>query len=270
MCTDSFIDYLKQVGFSVIRLPRRDFHPLLILMRQGKDLVTLGELATVIVPGAGAVLPAVKEDAPASAVSGQRTSDLSVGVGLSILGSVIGAMGGGSLGLDAKYRSAKSIAFEFTGVLMDSLEIAALDKFLGASDVDPNSRHVAELLEADEVYVVTATIKSKEFTVDAKGEGGANVALEVPEIEQVVGGKVRVARSGTTSSKITYAASASDEPPLVFGFQAVRLFYDEGHYTAFEPLPSGKLAARELAASPLPPGVQPFQSAGIFTRLARP
>jgi hypothetical protein len=74
---------------------------------------------------------------------------------------------------------------------------------------------------------------------------------------------VSVAGSGTTSSKVTYQSTE----PLVFGFQAVRLFYDQGHYTAFEPLQSGQLAARELGVAALPEGVKAFQSAGTFARL---
>ena len=266
MCKDPFLEYLKQFGYSVLRLPRRDFQPLQILVPEGKDLTTVGQLATVMVPGAGAALPPVTKNSPAASISGQRSSELSLGIGLHVLGSVLGAMGGGSLGLDAKYGQARSIAFEFSGVLLDSVEIAALDQFLGASDVDPRSVHVSTLLEADDVYVVTATIKSKELTVDAKSKSGAGVDLSIPEIQQIVGGKVQVAASDAASSRITYRSSE----PLVFGFQAVRLFYDQGRYTAFEPLPSGELAARELRAATLPDGVHAFQSAGPFARLVMP
>src|SRR5688500_2678671 len=127
MCKDPFLEYLRQFGYSVLRLPRRDFQPLQILVRSGNDLTPLGELATVMVPRSGAVLPPLNRDAPAASISGQRTSELSLGVGLHVLGGVVGAMGGGSLGLDAKYGQARSIAFEFSDVLVDSVEIAQLD-----------------------------------------------------------------------------------------------------------------------------------------------
>ena len=96
----------------------------------------------------------------------------------------------------------------------------------------------------------------------AKEQGGTEVALSVPEIQEIVGGKVKVAVAGSASSKITY--QGSDQ--LVFGFQAVRLFYDDGRYTAFEPLASGGLAAKALQVPVLPQGVKVFQSTGGFAR----
>jgi len=79
-------------------------------------------------------------------ITGQRTNDLSIGLGLSIIGSIVGAMGGNKLGLEAKYKQAKTVAFEFVEVLANEVEIAALDQFLGASDINPASTHVGHRL----------------------------------------------------------------------------------------------------------------------------
>jgi hypothetical protein len=121
---------------------------------------------------------------------------------------------------------------------------------------------VADLLEADSIYVVSETIKSRKFTVDAQAGGEIEAAVDVPEIQEIVGAKVNVSASGSRSSKLTYESVE----PLVFGFQAIRLYYDQGRYTAFEPLPSGGIAARDLE-SLLPQGVHVFESEGTFARL---
>lgn len=263
ICSDPAIAYLKEFGYSVLRLPRRDFRPLLILAEQGRDLVPLGELATIMVAGPTIKLPPIKADIPATSITGRRTRELSVGVGLSIIGTVIGAMGGGKLGLDAKYKDAKSVAFEFTDVLTDDVEIAALDQFLGASDIDPASQHVATLLDADEIYVVTAVLKSSKFTVEATAQGGGSLDVKVPELQGIVGGNVTVSGSAGQSGKITYQATS----PLVFGFQAIQLFYDDGHYTAFEPLAAGEMASRDLLQAKLPEGVKARISPGAFARV---
>lgn len=123
--------------------------------------------------------------------------------------------------------------------------------------------HVGKLLDADDIYVISATIKSSKITVDAQGKGGTSVEVQIPEIQQVVGGNIKLESSGQATSKLTYAGAV----PLVFGFQAVRLFYDQGRYTAFEPLPSGVGAGRDISAAPLPAGVQPFTTDGPFARL---
>jgi hypothetical protein len=167
---------------------------------------------------------------------------MSIGIGLSIIGSIIGAMGGSKLGLDTKYEQAKTAAFEFQDVLQDKIEIVRLDQYLADADVSPFSRYVAELLEADELYITTATIKSTKFTVEAKKSDGAALDVSIPEIQGIVGGNVKTSGASSVTSKVTYESSI----PLVFGFQAVRLFYDQGRYTAFEPLETGSAAIKGI------------------------
>jgi hypothetical protein len=104
ICNGPTITYLKSYGYSVLRLPRRDFQPLQILASQGKDLVPLGALTTVMVSNGAIPLPPMRANVQAATINGQRSSDLSIGVGLSILGGVIGAMGGGNLGIVASYQ----------------------------------------------------------------------------------------------------------------------------------------------------------------------
>jgi len=238
--SDKFITYLKSVGYSPIRLPKTNLRPLQLLTKKGKDLDRLGDLSTVFTAGSNIPLPEIKEDIAAT-ISGQRSSDLKIGVGLSILGSIIGAMGGSKLGLDATYQQAKTIAFEYRDVIEESVDVAKLDQFLADADTNPFSRYVTELLDSDDVYVTTSTIKSKRFTVDAKASRGVDVRLNVPEIQGVVGGSVKVSGHENSASKLTYEGNV----PLVFGFQAVRLFYERSRYTAFEPL-EPKVAMRDL------------------------
>ena len=245
-CSDPFLTYLKSVGYNTIRLPRADIQPLQVLARKAKDLDRLGDLVTVLVSGSNISVPTMKPDIPAANISGQRTSDLSIGIGLSILGTIIGAMGGSKLGLDAKYSQAKTAYFEFSDVLEDRINVAELDQYLADADVNPFSRSVGQLLEADEVYVITSTIKSTKFTIEASKSDGAALEVSIPEIQGVVGGNVGVKANQEVKSKVTYEGKV----PLVFGFQAVRLFYERGTYTALRPLDTGKTALRALEDVP--------------------
>src|SRR5205807_5565317 len=102
-----------------------------------------------------------------------------VGFGLSVLGNVIAAMGGSNLGLKSSYEHAATIQFEFTDVFENRVEVAALDRYLAAADIDPLSRQAGRLLEDDEMYAVTSTIKSNKITVQAASSSGADVAVGV-------------------------------------------------------------------------------------------
>ena len=262
-CSDPAITYLKEYGYSVLRLPRADYPPLQILARDGSDLVPVGLVTTVMVPGADVQVPKVRTDTPAASINGQKTSDISLSIGLDILGTVIGAMGGGKLGLEAKYERARSVAFEFTEVMEDKVQIAELDQYLGGSDINPRSVHMRTLLEADEIYVVTSTLKSSKVSVEAKSKSGGSLDVSIPEIKEVVGGKVKVSGSAERASKVTFEGSVQ----LVFGFQAVKLFYENGRYTAFEPLGAGEMASRALSRATLPNRVRAFTAGGPFARV---
>ncbi len=87
--------------------------------------------------------------------------------------------------------------------------------------------------------------------------------VSVPEIQQIVGGNVKVSGSAAVTSKVTYESPI----PLVFGFQAVRLFYDQGRYTAFEPVGTGNVALKALSAVPAD-GAHRFVAASPFARMS--
>lgn len=242
--SDPFLTYLKSFGYSVVRLPRTDIRPLQVLVKEETRLTRLGDLETILRPGAQVPLPRVKENVAAASISGGRTHDLGIGVGLTILGSVIGAMGGSRLGLDLGYKNAKTATFEFADVLEDRVDLAAIDQYLTNADISAFSSHAARLLEADSIYVTVSTIKSRKFIVQAKESSGAPVELKLPEIQKVVGATVKVSAARTAESGIAYEGAE----PLVFGFQAARLFYENGRYTSFAPMRPGDGALESLGS----------------------
>lgn len=234
-CADPLLNYLNAFGYCVVRLPKMDVRPLQIYTKRGNSLDRLGELATILLAGDAVPFPPISENIQAATISGKRTGDISIGVGLSIMDGILSAMGGLKLGLDARFREAKTISFEFHSVLEDKVELAKLDQYLNNADVNPYSRYVTELLEADRLYVTTATLKSQKFVAEARKSDGTSLEVPLPEIQGMVGGNVNVSGQANSTSRITFEGSH----PLVFGFQAIQLFYQQGHYRSFEPLPEG-------------------------------
>ncbi|MFC5410853.1 hypothetical protein ACFPMF_16145 [Larkinella bovis] len=246
-CKDQSITFLKSFGYNVVRVPKADIQPLQILSLKKGILNPLGELSTLLLAGNQANLTTIRRDIPTANISGQKTSELSLGVGIAILGSIIGAMGGSKLGLETKYSQARTITFEYADVLSDTVEIAALDQFLADADVNPLSQFVSQMLEADDIYVITAVIKSKKFSVEAKKKNGTNVEISIPEIKGIVGGDVSISGQNDTTTKVTFEGPI----PLIFGFQAIRLIYEDGKYTAFKSLDAGGGALSATSLEPL-------------------
>ena len=257
-CRDPFLSCLKEFGYSVVRLPMADLAPLQLLMETGRDLERLGTLSTVLTPAPHVGLPRIRRGLPAPSISGRRTGNLDVSVGLSLLSGVIAAMGGSPIGLDDTYRLAHTITFEFRDVTEDSVEVVDLDQYLSGARVSRPSSHVAALLDADDLYVTTAVVKSRTLTVEARDERGGSLSVQLPALEHVTDGRVAITHAGDDSSAIVYTGTA----PLGFGFRAVRLFYDAGRYSAFQALPAG-----EAALSRQPRAADYFRPGGAFARL---
>ena len=236
-CKDRSVTHLKSFGYNVIRLPKADIAPLQIFTSKKGTLQPLGDLPSVFIPVETVSVPAIKKDTAVASLSGQKTGDLSVGIGLNILGAVIGAMGGSKLGLDLQYKNARTVVFSYGDVTEDSIQVIDLDKYLSKSDVDPTSKHVAQLLEADEIFVITSVIKSKSITVEGKKKDNTDVKVDVPVIKEIVGGNIGVTTNSNSDSKVTYTGTI----PLGFGFKAVRLFYDNGEYQRFDPAADGSI-----------------------------
>jgi hypothetical protein len=227
--SDPILTLLKDFSYNVVRLPRTGIRPLQILEKQGNDLVVLGDVADLFIAG-NAALPSVGPDEQATFINGKRTRSLSISVGLSLLGGIIGAMTGSKVKLDVGYKNASALAFEFNDVKMNQINQIQLSRFLTSARIDETVGPPAKLLEADKLYVITSTIKSRKFTAEATRDGGVSVEVDVPLIKSLVSGNVGVKTEGANNSKISYEGDV----PLVFGFQAIRMEFERGKFKGFK------------------------------------
>jgi hypothetical protein len=267
---DQSITFLRSYGYSVFRFPRASAQPLELLHRDGKDLTRLG-MAPDLVTAGDAPPPEVRRNgSPGIDIEGKETSKVNVAIGLSILGSFIGALGGGKLGLDTAFSRARTVTFQFAAVMEDTVDVLAVEKFVKAGRISPHipSGTLEKLLD-DEVYVVTSVLKTTKVVVSAHGENGAAVTVDVPVIQQAVGGNLKVDASGGRDSRVAFEGPV----PVAFAFQAAQLMFDDsGEFLTTQQLPAGDAAARTVTAgrSPRPGGRGPvfLEPRGAFVRLA--
>jgi len=260
-CRDRTIDYLRQYGYQVVRLPKADLSPLQLLFGDKRELSRFGKLETVLVGDGSVPLPGVSRNLPAAHITGQRTSELKVGLGLSVLGGFLAALGGSTVGLKGAYHAADTISFELADVLEDNIEVAALDRYLAASDIDPLSKAAAQFLERDEMYVVTSTLKSNKILVHSQRKRGGSIQVDVPLLQGAIGAKVTVSATSGADQVLQYTA-ADAESRLVFGFQAVQMFYDSGVYRVIKS--ADDVVARDLADVPKDGAVRYLAAAALL------
>ncbi len=236
-CKDPSLTMLRSKGYSVVQLPKSDLLPTQLLARNGKKLQRIGDLTSVFVTGE-APPPPISAENPSASISGARSADIDIGIGLNILGGLIASLGGSTLALNVGYAKASSVQFEFVDCRENNAQPALLDQFFSTARVNPNARAIGEMLEADDVYVITSTIKTNKLKVSAKDQAKASLGVDVPVLQQAIGGSLKVSAGDAGNSLLTFEGQV----PLVFGFQAIRLIFDSGRYRTMKLVDAGALA----------------------------
>jgi hypothetical protein len=263
---DQSIAFLRGFGFSVFRFPRASAQPLELMHREGKDLTRLGMVADLVSAGDVAAPDVRRDSNPGIDIEGKETSKVNVAIGVSILGSFVGALGGGKIGLDLAFSKARTVTFQYAAVMEDAVDVLSLEKFVKAGRISPHiPAGTLEKLLDGEVYVVTSVLKTRKIVMSAHGEDGAAVKVDVPVIQQAVGANLKVDTAGTRESRVAFEGAV----PVAFAFQAVQLVFSEsGEFLTTQQLPAGDVAARALP----PPRAQArgpvfLEARGAFVRV---
>src|SRR6266545_3046865 len=177
---DQSITFLRSFGYSVFRVPRLSAQPLELLHRNGKDLTRLGGVGDLIQGGSVPPPPVHRDDRPGVDIEGTETSKVNVNVGLQV-----------------GFNRARSVTFKYTAVTEDSIDVLLLEQFIKAGRINEHvpSGTVDKLID-DEVYAISSVLKTHKIVVAAQGEGGTSVQLDVPVIQQAVGGNIKVGTEG--------------------------------------------------------------------------
>jgi hypothetical protein len=246
-CSDSGVSFLKELGYNVVRVPREGIEPLLLIGRQGGTVAQLGTLDKLTKHAPDQALPKITRDLAATDLSGQRTDRLKAGIGLNILGSLIGALGG-KLGVNAAFSSAKSLQFRFDDVLTDTVQPFDIGNYLRDADIDQGNPVLDQYLMGNgRLYVITETIKSDKLSVNVETKSEHGGGLELPVIQQAVGGDVSVETGKEGKSNLTFKGKAH----LTFGFKAFEIGVANGEITLMAVKASAALAMRG-ATKPAP------------------
>ena len=88
-------------------------------------------------------------------------------------------------------------------------------------------------------------LKSKSITVTAMTDKGAEVGVDFPAIQQVVGAKVGVASKSASNATLTYTGSEL----LTFGFKCFGIAFADGEWNVFSTPPAAELAFDAVGGS---------------------
>jgi hypothetical protein len=236
-CSDPRLTYLNQLGYNVLKLPRAGVNPLEVLGRDDKSLDDLGSLSSIWTSKVPAPQPG--DPLPATDINGQKTADLKLSVGLDILATVLQGMGVPAPKLSLAYSNATSVQFTLTDVQVVRVPPLDVGHYLSQGDLDTSNPFATYFQDHDkEAYVITEVLKSKTIRVAAKKDSGTSVAVDLPNIQKIVGAHVTVASGGSDGSDLVYQGSQL----LTFGFKVFGIAYAQGNWQIHGQPPSGNIA----------------------------
>lgn len=228
LCKDPVTTELNKRGYNLVKLPRVGIEPMDVLGREDASMEKLGSIAevwtsTVAVPSVGA-------PASVAGVTGEKSSDLDIGIGLKILANALAGLGGGlSLpSLNIAYKRAKKVQFKFVNVESSSITPFALGKFLANGTLDMTNPFVGHYFGNDETqeYIIFDVLKSDSISVTAKSESGTSVEADIGALSGALTANVAVKAGSAGSSEITFTGQVK----ATFAFKLFEVLFENGKW----------------------------------------
>lgn len=215
LCKDDSLSYLNHLGYNVVKLPRENISPLLVIAGKKQELEVLGPLSDFVLNGQH--FPQVICDEKIPDIASKKTNKLELGLGLNVMNRLLSAMGAVSGGLDLNYQKAAQIQILYKDVLSDYVYPTSIESYLLSGSPKKDSLLRQWMDREGEAYIITRTIKSKSFGVVAYDKSGHSIEIDVKGIQDLleVCGKINPSKEGTHEIKY------NGEQLLVFGFQAI-------------------------------------------------
>lgn len=223
VCKDSAIDYLNQLGYNSLKLPKEGFTPLLVLSRNTSTSISslYGHISDMV-EDPNQPLPKLWENLEAGTISGLRTNRLDFKFGLSILNTLLSAIGAKSAGLDAAFGNAATLEFEYENVLYDNVMPASVSNYLRKATPSIDETLLPLFNDAGEAYIVIDVLKSNSFGIRAYRDDASGIDLNLDAVKAIVGVDSKIAIEKKSDFKVSFKG----EKALGFGFKACPIWID--------------------------------------------
>jgi len=193
-------DYLPMV------MPTAGFDILWILTKDRGVLRRFGTLSDVLSSDRELPADAVRRDEVTANAAGTAARSVKAGLSLGIVNTLLAALGG-KAGLDLSAAGVRSVEYTYSDVTADVVNLARLDGWLAGADLAPGVGRIADMLVAERLYLVVATLRAAAVTSRIHGERGADLTVDLPTVQQLVGGGLAVSGSSARTSELTFRGS---------------------------------------------------------------
>lgn len=217
-----FKDLLEKEGFLTVVLPAEDYEVQQILIKDDKKALKHlpDKIHKLFKQGDEAALPITKLNKVVIGFSGTASIHKEAKVSIGFLDELVKKIGV-SLGFKLEASADEEIVFYFENPLKDEISsFVDLDAYLNDSTVIDGN--FGKMIKSDEIFIITAVLKSSNFAFGIVDKSKLSTALELPSIKDFVDGKFSLSKDGSTNRVFQYDGDKS----LVFGVQVVQVQYD--------------------------------------------
>lgn len=214
-------DLLKNQGYLTIALPADDIEAQQILVKDNNGgLKRLPDKVYKLFKSDENALPTTKKNATVTNISGSVVTHSEAKVSFGFLETLIKKMGI-ELSFKVDKTSDDQLVFMFESPKKDEISsFVDLDNFLNTAVL--NEGTYSEMLKDNDIYIITAVLKSANFAIGLVDADKLSSALTLPSIQEFVDAKVTAAKDSDHKRVIEYKG----DKELVFGVQAVRVLYE--------------------------------------------
>ncbi|MCX4696484.1 hypothetical protein [Streptomyces sp. NBC_01408] len=262
-CSDRGLKYLAGLGYNAVRHPDAKLSPLAVMGIRDHSGVWLGQLSD-LVTGSQALSPTVQRGIAAADISGQSSSKISFKIGLEVLGSFVGAMGG-TLGVSAGYTNAQTMQFVFRDVAKNRVSPAQVSQYIDAGDVVTEDPLFRPYFEGNgRLYIIVEVATSNSFTVRYERKDETAARVDLPVLQELVSGAVDISAARGFGHEVTY----NGKVPLSFAFKCFEFGLPYGRPTLMDVKAGGvELSVSDVLSDD---GEAPAGFGSILTSQANP
>lgn len=230
---DALVKFIREeLGAMMIKVPSERYQPFMVLekKRKTKRAHIRGAFSSYLTPDSTFALQAEDLDPTLVAnISGKKSVDFDLNIGLKILDGYLEAFLGG-MGINVPeltlgIKSAKQMAYTFENVHEVAVDHGLLGQALDYCEVQLNAASQPYFGEnASDFLMIDRIITSNNFTITTSKENETEIAAELEAVAETIG-KLETDLKVTVKSSNTI--SFEGEKPLAFAFSVVHLILDD-------------------------------------------
>jgi hypothetical protein len=227
LCQDAFTREMLRRGYGLVALPDASIRPLQVLGRDGSSLSPYGEAARIFLPGLEPV-PEAKPEIHVAPIDVRETSFLDRRLGINVVSKWLG---GDKAGVTGRLNRSARFRLKLSDIIKYAVDLDLLDKFLANAKLHDQMPTIEDLLNRDKLYIVNAVLTSPAMMLESEGNDLVDADFDIPDVGYGASGGAKV----KVESKQKRQVEFKSDIPVVFAFQAVQIFYEDGRYVALHP-----------------------------------